>query len=104
MSKLYAKITNEAGKTAGKSGTERLTIEMMVGNENIGTLCLRKGSVSRGYDGEWIVATTDGYVIAHRPIKTGKTQKDKYCTRCGYVEAQSGIYCKKCGTEMCGKI
>ena len=35
MSKLYAKITNEAGKTAGKSGEEYLEIDIMIGNQRL---------------------------------------------------------------------
>lgn len=31
-------------------------------------------------------------------------EKNKYCTRCGYVEAQSGEKCEKCGEKMTGVI
>jgi len=30
--------------------------------------------------------------------------KKKFCTNCGYVEAQRGIYCVKCKREMTGII
>lgn len=28
----------------------------------------------------------------------------RYCTKCGYVEAQLGLICEECGREMTGLI
>lgn len=41
MAKLYAKITNENGKTAQKSGDEYLDIDVMVGNIRLASFTLR---------------------------------------------------------------
>ena len=39
-------------------------------------------------------------------IEKGKSQKGEklYCTKCGYVEAQTTKNCKECGAEMFYKI
>lgn len=37
-------------------------------------------------------------------VETKFVVEKRYCTRCGYVEAQSGKNCKECGSELIYKI
>jgi hypothetical protein len=63
--KLYAKITNNAGKSVGKGGSEYLDIDIMVGNNRIVAFTVRENeqgniAVFDEYDNEVAIRKTTG--------------------------------------------
>lgn len=63
MSKLYAKITNEAGKTASKTGKDYLDIDVLVGHHRLASFTLRRGEIPEENEEGWILYDTDNQPI-----------------------------------------
>lgn len=70
--KMYAKITNESGKTAGKGSDEYLDIDISVGNERLAALTVRP---TDDYPAGYALYDADDEVVAF--LAKGKKQNDK---------------------------
>lgn len=111
--KLYATTTSERA-SKGQGGNKYLAI--IISGENNVPLWKVLVRHSQTEDAPYydlqvdnVTRKFDGYksVIAERSLpktKGNKQKGEKYCTSCGFVEAQDGEYCTKCGIKMTYRI